>query len=233
MNARRSFTLVEVVVVIALIVLLSALVLGVGTAVVKGSENRQAVLLLTQLDTAAKEWQAQSDREIAYGIDNEPFNGARYELTQPVASDLDLAADPGWEKVQELVRKYFAIVDRVAAARQIMATIDSESLRRVPDADNSGVFWLEFHDAWDGVIVVVPPGRTWQASDTGYVRDADGTIRTALEERMGYARNRQTYFVSSGPDGKFGDVAASPDTIEYERTRDNLFSYEPDRPVPP
>ena len=52
-----------------------------------------------------------------------------------------------------------------------------------------------------------------------------------LERRLGFARNRQTYFVSAGPDGRFGDVSVSGDLLD--QSRDNIYSYQPDLPPQP
>jgi type II secretory pathway pseudopilin PulG len=195
------------VVVIALIVLLAALVLGVGTAVVKGSETRQTTLLLAQLDTAAKEWRAQSDRDVAYGPGVPP-----YELNQVPLNDDDATAEA-------LTLEYFAILERVNAVREALATVNGDLVTRI-DVGDPPVPRLRFVDAWDAPIVVVLPGRPWvQGSDLPALRDADATILTPLEARLGSARNRQAYFVSRGPDGQLGDVAT-----DVAHTQDNLSS---------
>ncbi len=211
---RTGFTLVEVVVVIALIVLLSALVLGVGTAVVKSSEGRQTVLLLNQLDSAAKEWRLQADRDI--------------ELPEPAAADLDDLENPAGS-LELYLNRYFHLLQRPAALRDMLSKLNTDFATRFtyqdPNEPGHSLETLRVVDAWDTGILVVLCGRTWVQGDAA-PRDTDGTIRTDLEGRLGFARNRQTYFVSAGPDGKFGEVSAAG--AAFDQTRDNIYSQTPE-----
>ncbi len=59
--------------------------------------------------------------------------------------------------------------------------------------------------------------------------DADGTVRTGIENEYGIAKNRQILFVSAGPDGKFGDLDAT-DADLLAQTKDNSYSYQPAMP---
>lgn len=220
----RGFTLVELVVVIALIVTLAALILGVGMAVVQGSEERQTRGVLELLDTAVLEWQARSDRQVTFGKINEPLPGAAYELVQPDVYD-DSTADT-------LTRQYVVILQRVAAVRDILAQVSSGLVASVtvacPQNPLEQCPTLTFKDTWGKAIVVVLPGRPWVDGDDGaYERDDDGTIRTEIETRFGPAQGRRACFVSAGPDGKYGDFNAGPGDAELGDTRDNVYSYVP------
>jgi type II secretory pathway pseudopilin PulG len=216
----RSFTLVEVVIVIALIVLLSALVLGIGTAVVKSSENRQTALTLTQLDTAAREWRLQADRDI--------------EIPQPQAADLVNLENPDTDPELVLyLNRYFHLLQRPAALKEMLSKLDSSFVTRRtyldPAEPGHQPETIRVIDAWDTPVLVVSCGRLWvQGTDAPADRDADGTIKTDLERRLGFAPNRQPYFVSAGPDRRFGDVSATGD--DFEATRDNIYSPTPEFP---
>src|SRR5262249_42799804 len=63
---RRGFTLVEMVIVIAIIVVLASLTFAVGTAVMANSEVRQTTATIKLLDAAVKEWETQADRKISF-----------------------------------------------------------------------------------------------------------------------------------------------------------------------
>jgi hypothetical protein len=85
-------------------------------------------------------------------------------------------------------------------------------------------------DAWGAPIRAVHPGRLYQPGDHGEA-DADGTIFInhensdgCNEQIYGRARHRRLYFVSAGPDHKWGDIASQDERI-VEQAEDNLFSY--------
>lgn len=88
-------------------------------------------------------------------------------------------------------------------------------------------------DAWDNPILIVLPGRVRVDTD-GAFDSADNTVRTKAERMLGSALGRHAYFVSAGPDGKFGSLEYDSDEhdvdsdeyIRYQQTLDNLYSYE-------
>ena len=87
-------------------------------------------------------------------------------------------------------------------------------------------------DAWGNPILIVLPGR--ERIDSDVVFDVDDTVSTKAERMLGSAKHRHAYFVSAGPDGKFGSLEYNPDDHDvaseeyrrYQQTRDNLYSYE-------
>lgn len=89
--------------------------------------------------------------------------------------------------------------------------------------------WYNRHtilDAWDRPIRVIHPGRVWHDGDALAGPDQDGTVRNPLENQYGVAQRAMPYFVSAGPDGRFGDVSAPDGTDLKKATRDNIYSYE-------
>ena len=70
--ARRSFTLVEMVVTIGIIVVLAALTVSATVALVNKSEVRQTENVLRLLDTAVQEWEAEADRKLTWGVEVPP-----------------------------------------------------------------------------------------------------------------------------------------------------------------
>ncbi len=82
----------------------------------------------------------------------------------------------------------------------------------------------EVVDPWGNRLGVVFPGRPLcrgelQQCAAGNLQldCADGSVRTRDEFFLGSCRNRRPYFISSGPDGRFGNG-------------DDIFSYEPLKP---
>lgn len=80
---RRSFTLLELVIVLGIILLLLGLVLGIGSIVVGQSEQRQLRASMTIVDAAIAEFSAQTGRPIVFQghyVDNRPDHcGYRYD----------------------------------------------------------------------------------------------------------------------------------------------------------
>ena len=65
-RARRAFTLLELVIVLGIILLLMGLVLGVGSIVLRQSEDRQIRATMAILDAAFVEFEQQAGREIIF-----------------------------------------------------------------------------------------------------------------------------------------------------------------------
>ncbi len=136
-----------------------------------------------------------------------------------------------------LTRKLLA----VESCRNILLNADPDLIEPLVDAD---VVESYFKDAWGSPILVVFPGRDIYPDLDGMpgdgaditLRDEDGTIRTRAERILGPARNKRVYFVSAGPDRRFGDLEYQvqagetwdPDrtAVEMRRTDDNIYSYE-------
>ena len=60
----RAFTLVEILVVVAILVILLALVVGIGSWAVENARERDTGTLLSILDTAAEQFKDQSARSL-------------------------------------------------------------------------------------------------------------------------------------------------------------------------
>lgn len=214
---RRAFTLVEMTIVIGIIVLLAALTLAVSVAVVEGAEVRQTKSTIRLLDEAIHEWEAMADRQVTYGIPNQP-PGSSYEIQMPDPHDHDLAL----LRTSELL----TIISRSAPIKQILSNINADFVEQYQDPYDPTITRMRLRDAWGEPIVAVFPGRKWVPGDT-YFKDADGTIRTPLEEICGGAANRQICFVSAGPDGRFGNLSMDVDDPDFELAQDNVSSYPP------
>jgi hypothetical protein len=180
-----------------------------------------------------------------------------YNQTQPSGVGFleDYSVDStdfdSWEKAvrqragEQLMDRVLDRLQGVASCRKILARISPEFW------NESGVDVKFLDDAWQRPLVAVFPGRDWYSAaadasglndfeieDTTEtsLKDLDGTIRTFEERAFGPARGERIYFMSAGPDGRYGWLGFTapsgtpyvPDAEDkrYRRTEDNLHSYE-------
>ncbi|MCH2141029.1 MAG: hypothetical protein MK100_08365, partial [Phycisphaerales bacterium] len=135
------------------------------------------------------------------------------------------------------------------SCRSMLARIEPNFWNRIgTGSDPDDLILL---DSWGRPITVIFAGRDWydksprnsglndeeNASDASSVRrDADDTIRTFEERAFGPALNQRLYFMSAGPDQRYGWLGhhtpigeyfvPDQDDTRYRRTQDNLYSYE-------
>jgi len=228
-RASRGFSLLELMIVVAIIIILVSLVLAVMVPVLGKSEERVTKSVLTQLDTAMQEWERQVDRRVTFpgsagdtGNWDVPFNPAltgEGGLAPPFNNSL-----PDQRTVWLL-----ETISKQQQVREILAKLPVDNFKNVKLAGLGMSALKHVTDAWGTPIVAVFPGREWSSGDLGDP-DLDGTLRSASEDNIngnptvtgfGICRNRQVMFVSAGPDGRFVDIAS---TTADER-RDNIYSY--------
>lgn len=235
----RGFTLIELVVVIAIILLLLGLTLSAGLAIRKQSEVRETENILRLLDTAMQEWQRIAESPLSWGKDNLP-PGTTYDLQGKVAA---LPLTPEILVITELLN----VINRPDPVKNIIAQIDSDFIHRyvarqypswIPSPDETAM--NEFDrgivvlDAWGWPIYATHPGRVANPAafqdDVDYpFVDKDGTVRTYNEGKYGTAINRTVVFVSAGPDGDFGDFSNPNNVDAIDKTKDNIYSTAIDR----
>lgn len=217
---RSGFTLVEMVIVIGIIVLLVGLTVAVLGTLTRSSETRRTEDALKLIDTAYQEWKNLSERDVTYGIANNPTAGVVYDITQDIA--------PGDADDHEATDELIGRLLKNAQAKDILANINATMLKQHagPGLETTLL------DAWDTEVVTVFPGRLWNSATDGAIpKDEDGTIRTEFEQAFGICVNRRVRFVSAGPDGRFGNLAfGSPTQADYDDAKDNLYSYPLEAP---
>lgn len=214
---RRAFSLLELVVVIGIIVLLAGLVLAVGTGLLSQSYERQTTTAMQLVDSAIDEWQVSTGRQFTYGTNGFPTNTSVYDFQEALADN---------QTIVEVLRA----VSGPEQGRTILSRVDQNLLRTVPAVIPNAAPDREFVDSWDSRVVVVFPGRAWLPSDglPAATKDADGTLRTAREKRLGICRNGKILLVSAGPDGQLGDLSGNDSAMRL--AGDNVYSYEPEAP---
>lgn len=196
----------------------------------------------------------QARREVpftgAYDVPNNPqfgvagvpgylLDGGQPHYNLGVSCSCDSGAgNSGWEKhIVALLR----VLLGTESAQDAVTSIDPSLLQPVRQPNGQALpgnaSLSIIIDPWGTPIALVMPGRVWRASDANGdsadgefpVRDADGTIRTSMEERAGICRNGRPLFVSAGPDGELGCLNCDGGA-GYEATLDNIYSYDPERP---
>lgn len=211
---RTGFTLIELVVVIAVVLLLAGLALSVGVAVVEQSERRQTQATLALLDTAVKEWEVVSDRKLTWWEDaDDPGSPAQYDVHSSTDDVL-------------IISEVLSTVARPAAVQRIIARIDPQSVYSYRVGDTS--WWLRGEplesrfvgsitvlDAWGAPIYATHPGRPHRPGSDALPPDPDGTNHTRNERDYGTAPSREVVFVSAGPDGLFGTYGEAPPSLPY------------------
>jgi len=210
-SGPRAFTLLEMLVVLAVILVLLGLVLGVSTILVRRSEVRQTENALAILEAAIDEFEQSRGRPLTYGRRGQPISTARYDI--PELYNVPYA------------HAILFVLDRLNShgpSREMIAKIDDSLLRsvsggcgtvnRIPCVSGGypeEEFWwteaprIELIDPWDSRVAVIFPGRPWQQGDDPDLRDIDGTIRTNDEENYLPCVNRRIRVISTGPDRQY------------------------------
>jgi prepilin-type N-terminal cleavage/methylation domain-containing protein len=232
---RAGFTLLEMLIVIGVILVLTAITVTVLVGLQARSDIRQTENTLRLLDMALSEWEASTSRQVTFGINgppSEPCGGEVYEIDQIYGAGFS-----GWateadafEDAELLTDRLWAILSTSTTALEIIARVDPAFVEQAEVAMAAGGDprpTFHFTDSWDREILAILPGRKFSTNcNDPYIQDNDGSIRTAYENRFGVAANRRIFFVSAGPDGKFGDLSDDPTRIEYRQATDNVYSYE-------
>lgn len=237
-RARGAFTLVEMMVVIAIIVGMLVLTVGVATTLRRSSEIRETETILSLLEQASNEWATQAERLPTWGLKPNSTSDFPYDLYADVDG-------------QDQLTHYLTNISKTPAVREILGRIDTDYFTSFTDTTGaSAVQKLRVVDPWGNRIMVLHPGPVAPA---GAEHDADGTVRTLLlmcgscpesaasfEDRMGVCQNRRICFISAGPDGKFGHLRLSAplanltgsELDDLHDADDNIYSYPLLRPRP-
>jgi prepilin-type N-terminal cleavage/methylation domain-containing protein len=239
-RCRAGFTLIEMLVVIGVIVLLAGITFTLGAGISARAARTETESTIRVLDMAMREWELRSDRKLSW------YDAAYHAALGIPPEGFDVHSDTEEEFI---ISEVLDALVRVDGARAILAQVRPEfmytfkagtypdwvggdpDLREAVDRFDGSLTVL---DAWGLPVYATHPGREWTAADaTGYVlRDADGTTQTPNEHRYGVARNQTVCFVSAGPDRIFGYLNAPEGSADLTAARDNVFSYDIEKPAP-
>ncbi len=232
---RRAFTLMEMLVAIGIIVILAVITVSASIALVERSEVRATQNVLTLLDTAMRQWEAESDRKITWGVYGSPLTNSAYDMYNGV---------PHVFTVSEVLYR----IGRSDAVKPILAQIKPGVLYRF-DTSQDAPGWLRLQgqgdpdpnfggaitaygdntlggppggrpitgmlavlDAWGSPVRAVHPGRPFdpvlfEGDVNPDDRDEDGTIPLTVA----YGTYGVEEFYGAARDRRILFVSAGPD----------------------
>lgn len=215
---RRAFTLIEVTVTIAIIMVLAGLIVAAGVGVLRRQAVSSTENALAVLEAAYTEWKNLSGRDLTFGVVNEPNTNARYDVLDPNT----------YSEAEALfiTQQVMAVLGRNPQVRDLLIQLNDERIKAVTVTINGQpTESYNLFDAWDNPIFFVFPGRAFVPGfDAPPGPDEDRTVRTIWEQRFGIAQRGRGYFISAGPSGSFGDPTFAPGTSARREFEDNLYS---------
>lgn len=226
----RAFTLVEVLVVIAIIGLLVAIGLPAGQAVFAQGERQRTIAMLSGLDAALEELQIQTGRV----PDHRDIAGFATATGRDLATGEDIVvetgdADPDDDNTIGLFVR--AAWQTLESQRMVLSAMPSKevNLRLKNSAPSDATL--------DGLRLPTTSGEFVGLDDVEIVDMWDNRIRyfrgvsyeDGYEEDDYMPAHPRAFFASAGPDGKWGDAnPANATDQQLQDAQDNLYSFEAD-----
>ena len=261
---RKGFTLVEMLIVIFIIALLAALTLGISSSVLRNAEKNKTADVLKLMTMSLEEWELEKGRPMSFdgyipvtdGIYDIQLGGID-GIVAPTFAEQGVTDSDMMDAMRLRMIAIVQVLQQSEAASGVLAKIIPEHFCKT-----SGIAPNELHtsdlcnvdgehaplvvDAWGTPIGVVFPGRNYadanqQTQQTQFALDQSGdqTVRDEAEDGLGSCLNERPYFVSAGPDRKWGyrsqsnsgnagpgSRPAGSDPM-WEDCIDNVYSYEP------
>lgn len=194
-----------------------------------GTETQSHIYRLPQLSSAGTTWTPASAYEVAQ---QETDFFIATLLRRPVFEDMIASIDSRYIKRLE-------VIDPPEDQHEVLDHFELGYLDFTPQ------YIYRFLDAWERPILAIHPGRAFDRDCNADVddyaidqpnnryADEDGTIRTPLENAFGVGESRRIFFVSAGPNERFGllhlDVAdgslTQPQRQQVDHAGDNIYSY--------
>ena len=242
---RSGFTLIELTIVIGIIALLAALTLGLSSSIMRNSEIRRTEDVLKLLTMALKEWELERGRPMTfrgyipiangiYDVDIGFDNGE--DIGPPSFSEQGVSNGDMSDAMSARMQSVVDLVSRSEGATELFSKISTSHF----DKDSKLPL-----DAWGTPIGIVFPGRNYWESypsadpsdDQTFVphfdHSGDQSIRDQAEDGLGSCMNLVPYFVSAGPDRKWGyrfqsnNQNSTSENDDWVDSHDNVYSYKP------
>lgn len=207
----RAFTLVELLIVVAIIALLVGISLPALSSVYRNNAIQSTQSVLQQLDVVAERYEQQTGRILRVFPNDAGFFDWSEAKTpnapgEPDDEDRVIPGDFREASIERFVWATYRIPD---IRRGVYGSIDETYLQ---DADEDG--FLGVIDAWGTPVIY-----KYDPND-----DIDGGGDYGDDDFL--PESREPYFASAGPDRRWGDVTGN--ATEQEQAEDNLYSIELD-----
>lgn len=205
----RGFTLLEILIVLGVILILTSLVLGVGSAVLKSAEGAQARAAVISVESALQQWESETGRAVTCngittlpsGVTDELFD-IRDPGTPPAPNNVGNKAIVARARGQGVYA--VNLLMQVESIKPILGGLPANILRPeamastfppanvgtptnlyLPSAKSSvnskDSSRSELVDPWGNRFAFVFPGREYRIGVDSGNPDPDGTVRTPLE----------------------------------------------------
>jgi prepilin-type N-terminal cleavage/methylation domain-containing protein len=235
----NGFTLIEMMIVIAIIGLLAALTLGISSSVMKNAKIHKTEDALKLLTMALQEWELERGRSVTFEGYIPVVNG-NYDIWQaggyigaPSFAEQGITDVVMLDAMETRLESLVALLLQSESATDIISKITPDLFIE----DEHGKLVV---DSWGTPIGVVFPGRNFYDADQDesqlvFAQDECGdlTVRDQAEDALGSCINERPYFVSAGPDRKWGyrfqsnSANSEPDNELWVASTDNIYSYKP------
>ncbi len=231
-----GFSLLEVMVAIAVIALLASLTIGLSNSIMRRAEERQTEDTLRLLKVSLKEWEIEKGNNMTF----EDFayvgncDGCYFDvwndglLSRPTFGLSGVSNDVMQQSMEARMGYLITSLREVESSDNILLEISH-------DAFENGIPI----DAWGTPIGVIFPGQYYSGSGEtlAFSEDESGdlTIRDQSEDGLGSCVNKRPIFVSAGADRLWGyrfQAAEGPGNDEdarelWQASLDNIYSYDP------
>jgi prepilin-type N-terminal cleavage/methylation domain-containing protein len=203
----RGFSLIEIMVVIAIIILLAGLVIGAGRRMRQSASRSQTKIILGICKSAEDAYVTKFKPILHFNGNLEPSILSEYiyednwdKTTFKKNASEYTGGDYG--KINDPIERFVYKALKYDLSAKILKTLNHKQL-----IDSDGDGFLEIRDGFDNMIEYA-----------AYVSHKDNY---KLDDFLPI--HKRSFFGSSGIDGKWGDAKTTPNGDEL---KDNLYSYD-------
>lgn len=205
-SPRRGFSLIEILVVIAIIVLLAGITIGVGRRMIQSAKKSHTKIILGICKSASDAYATKFKPILHYSGNLDPTITASYvyEYNWDKTTFKKNAPDAnGTGAINDPIERFVYKALKYETSSKILHTLNNKQL-----VDRDGDGFLEVYDGFDNKIK--------------YAAYVSGKDAYTLDDTLPI--HRTAFFASAGRDGKWGDANNSNDAD----AQDNMYSFDQD-----